>query len=275
MGNEVMSSWSKGPVVDLVATVDGRWAELGRDLSDRELSRVEGVISMGRMMEPSRSGKGEAELRVEQPSGVYQAMVFEGQIICIDLPRSGLGAADFRQRARRSYEWARKQWFEPGMSDEQTSARDDMVPTLEDTPFLSMDEVDQIPLETGSHRPATSDEGTSKEAVYWDEVGSFIQDCSEVLKQRLGATVVANYWRQALRDQEVSELKMRISGDIDIYSPSKRLRQADREALQAAIDQWTDRCRRVVPDWESLRQDIDDPPWEETQETTPRPFFEL
>ncbi len=260
-----------GPLVDLIASVDGRWVELGRDLSDQELARVEGVISMSRMMDPSASRRGEAELRLEQESGVCRAMLFEGQIICIDLPRSGLGMTDFRQRARRSHRWAKRQWLSSEL-DEQQSTRKDLVPTLEDTPFLSMDEVTSIPFN------ADEDEGaqaSSSQSPTWGKAAMYVDDCCEQAKTRLGPTVVANYWRQALTKEGVNGLQVSVGGQVKADEPDTMLTKSDGQALQAALERWLSRCRRVVPDWKEVEADLSHPPWENGPEQESRPFFEI
>lgn len=99
------SSKNPGLRVDLIASLDGRLAELGRDLNDEELNKAEALIGLSNLMAPLGEKEGEAKLRLEDEDGVCRALILEGDIICIDLPRQGMTRGHFRARARTSLEW--------------------------------------------------------------------------------------------------------------------------------------------------------------------------
>lgn len=126
--------------------------------------------------------------------------------------------------------------------------------------FLDYELVMEPRTEDASRDRRTGDEAgpSASRAAGW------ILEALSCTLPELGSAVAANYWRAALREASLDDLlKVSFRGEVDCTAPDTLLDEGNVAAMGRAVRMWAERCRPLIPDFDSLLQRLPEAPWHE------------
>ena len=269
-----MSTRSRKPEV-LVWVLDGRnrWQTLGQSAGALEPSKTELIEGVARYS------------RAQFDAGVEWSRPIRGGNLVVRIEAQRVVVALGPESTHRllintEIDRALRQWKGERSSVGQVTSvevqQEPQVPqkAREPSPFVSVDEVEDVEFEPveaelESMSPLSSEEGepresasTPKKEPRWQDVANFIATSSEAASDYLGPTVIANYWKQALRHHGVESLGVKATGVLTVRDPENRVAKEEVGALQGAYERWLRRCQRVIPDRQRFQTEVGHPPWE-------------